>query len=102
QHARRFHRSPPNRPRHRRSGDAIRYIPTHVRQLSDVRDTATLVRGVDAYQHFDPEVPPESDLAPAGRERHAAIMARQGEILYRGTTAARFKEASQTGDGSDH
>jgi non-haem Fe2+, alpha-ketoglutarate-dependent halogenase len=90
-HVRMFHGSPPNRSADRRIGYAIRYIPTHVRQLSPVRDTATLVRGVDTYHHFDPEEPPESDLAPAARERHAAIMARQGEILYRGTTAARFR-----------
>jgi hypothetical protein len=90
-HVRMFHGSPPNRSAGRRIGYAIRYVPTHVRQLSEVRDTATLVRGVDAYHHFDPEVPPESDLAPAARERHAAIMARQGDILYRGTTAKRFK-----------
>ncbi|HEX7213065.1 MAG TPA: phytanoyl-CoA dioxygenase family protein [Methylomirabilota bacterium] len=90
-HVRMFHGSPPNRSADRRIGYAIRYIPTHVRQLADVRDTATLVRGVDAYHHFDPEAPPESDLAPAARERHAAIMARQGELLYRGTDATRFK-----------
>jgi hypothetical protein len=90
-HVRMFHGSPPNRSAGRRIGYAIRYVPTHVRQLSEVRDTATLVRGVDAYHQFDPEVPPESDLAPAARERHAAIMARQGDILYRGTTAKRFK-----------
>ena len=89
-HVRMFHGSPPNRSADRRIGYAIRYIPTHVRQLADVRDTATLVRGVDAYQHFDPEEPPESDLGPAARERYAAIMARQGELLYRGT-ATRFK-----------
>jgi non-haem Fe2+, alpha-ketoglutarate-dependent halogenase len=90
-HVRMFHGSPPNRSADRRIGYAIRYIPTHVRQLSDVRDTATLVRGVDAYHHFDPETPPERDLATAARAQHAAIMARQGEILYRGTTATRFK-----------
>ncbi|HEY7040124.1 MAG TPA: phytanoyl-CoA dioxygenase family protein [Methylomirabilota bacterium] len=90
-HVRMFHGSPPNRSAGRRIGYAIRYVPTHVRQLSEVRDTATLVRGVDRYHHFDHEEPPESDLAPAARARHAAIMTRQGEILYRGTTAARFK-----------
>jgi hypothetical protein len=84
-HVRMFHGSPPNRSADRRIGYAIRYVPTHVRQLADVRDTATLVRGVDTYHHFDPEVAPESDLAPAARERYAAIMARQGDLLYRGT-----------------
>ena len=31
------------------------------------------------------------DLGPGARERYAGIMARQGELLYRGTTATRFK-----------
>src|SRR5258705_853892 len=86
-----FHSSPPNRSADRRIGYAIRYIPTYVRQLSDVRDTATLVRGVDDYHYFDHEEPPAADLDPAARERHAAIMKRQGAILYRGTTTERFR-----------
>jgi ectoine hydroxylase-related dioxygenase (phytanoyl-CoA dioxygenase family) len=90
-HVRMFHGSPPNRSADRRIGYAIRYIPTHVRQLSDVRDTATLVRGVDDYHYFDHEEPPAADLDPSARERHAAIMKRQGEILYRGTTTERFR-----------
>jgi ectoine hydroxylase-related dioxygenase (phytanoyl-CoA dioxygenase family) len=64
-HVRMFHGSPPNRSADRRIGYAIRYIPTHVRQVAGARDTATLVRGVDAYH--------------------------QGELLYRGTIAERFR-----------
>jgi phytanoyl-CoA dioxygenase PhyH len=90
-HVRMVHGSPRNRSADRRIGYAIRYIPTHVRQLSNVRDTATLVRGVDEYHHFDLEEPPAADLDPAARERHALVMKRQGEILYRGTTAERFR-----------
>ena len=89
-HVRMVHGSPPNRSADRRIGYAIRYVPAHVRQLSEVRDTATLVRGVDRHHHFDHEEPPESDLAPAARARHAAIMKRQAEILYRGASAARL------------
>jgi len=89
-HVRMFHGSPPNRSTDRRIGYAIRYIPTHVRQVTDVRDSATLVRGADAYGHFDHEEPPTADLDPAARARHAAIMARAGEILYRGTSERRF------------
>jgi len=86
-----FHGSPPNRSADRRIGYAIRYIPTHVRQVAGPRDSAMLVRGVDAYHHFDPEEPPAADLDPAARARHAAIMKRQGELLYRGTSAERFR-----------
>jgi len=49
------------------------------------------VRGLDAYHHFDHEEPPAADLDPAALARHAAIMKRQGELLYRGTTAERFR-----------
>jgi ectoine hydroxylase-related dioxygenase (phytanoyl-CoA dioxygenase family) len=90
-HVRMFHGSPPNRSADRRIGYAIRYIPTHVRQVAGPRDTATLVRGVDEYHHFDHETSPAADLDPAARARHAAIMQRQGELLYRGTTAERFR-----------
>jgi hypothetical protein len=62
-----------------------------VRQVAGARDTATLVRGVDAYHHFDPEQSPAADLDPAARAHHATIMKRQGELLYRGTTAERFR-----------
>jgi non-heme Fe2+,alpha-ketoglutarate-dependent halogenase len=86
-HVRMFHGSPPNRSNDRRIGYAIRYIPTHIRQVAGERDSASLVRGVDRYGHFDPEQPPAYDLAPEAVVRHAAIMKRQGEILYRGTRA---------------
>ena len=49
------------------------------------------MRGVDRHRHFEPEQPPEFDLAPAAVALHAAIMKRQGEILYRGTTVERFR-----------
>ena len=90
-HVRMFHGSPPNRSADRRIGYAIRYIPTRIEQVVGTRDSATLVRGVDEYHHFDVEEPPAGDLDPAALARHAAIMKRQGEILYRGTTAERFR-----------
>ena len=90
-HVRMFHGSPPNRSADRRIGYAIRYIPTHVRQISDGRDSATLVRGVDEHHYFDAEDAPAADLDEAAVAQHTAIMKRQGEILYRGTTAPRFR-----------
>jgi len=62
-----------------------------VRQVAGARDTATLVRGVDTYHHFDHEEPPAADLDASARARHAAIMKRRGELLYRGTTAEPFR-----------
>ena len=67
-----------------RIGYAIRYIPTHLRQLSPIRDSATLVRGTDRYGHFDHEQPPEGEFHPAAVERHAAVRERQAQILYAG------------------
>ncbi len=86
-----YHGSAPNRSADRRIGFAIRYIPTHVRQIAGARDAATLVRGVDRFQHFDPEPAPEYDLAPAAVATHTAIMRQQAQILYRGTGKEEFR-----------
>src|SRR5258705_12004492 len=58
-----LHRSQPNRSRGRRIGLGISYIPTHVRHVSEkVKAPAMLVRGVDAFGHFDLEPAPSGDL----------------------------------------
>jgi hypothetical protein len=90
-HVRMVHGSPPNRSDDRRIGFAIRYIPTHVKQLAGEGDGATLVRGVDDYHHFVPERAPTADLAPEAREHHADMVARAAAILYRGTGVERFR-----------
>ena len=79
-----FHGSEPNTADYRRVGFAIRYIPTHVRQLNAPRESATLVRGVDRHGGFDHEPAPESDMHPDAVARHAAIVDRQLRILYAG------------------
>lgn len=79
-----FHASAQNRSTEPRIGFAIRYIPTHVRQTAGERESATLVRGVDEYGHFDSEVAPEADLHPDAVARHGAIIDRQLRILYAG------------------
>ena len=78
------HGSEPNTADYRRIGFAIRYIPTHVRQLHGPRESATLVRGADRHGHFDLELPPESEMHPDAVARHAAIVDRQLAILYAG------------------
>jgi len=82
-----FHGSEPNRSPLPRIGFAIRYMPTHVRQLSPIRDSALLVRGNDAYGHFEHERSPESDLHPDAVARHGAVIDRQLRILYAGAQA---------------
>lgn len=80
-----FHGSEPNTANHSRVGFAIRYIPTRLKQLSGIRDSATLVRGEDRYGHFDAETAPRSDLAPEAVAHHRAVVDQQMRILYAGS-----------------
>lgn len=82
-HVRLIHGSEPNQSNRRRIGFAIRYLPTHVRQVVGARDSATLVRGVDTYGHFLPEQRPESDLAAAALAFHAQVMQQSEQVLMR-------------------
>jgi ectoine hydroxylase-related dioxygenase (phytanoyl-CoA dioxygenase family) len=67
-----LHRSPPNRSLGRRIGLAISYIPTHVQHLGQRHRTpAMMVRGVDAFGHFDLEPAPAGDLDEAARGAYA-------------------------------
>ncbi len=84
------HGSEPNRSDDRRIGFAIRYVPTHVRQVAGARDSAVLVRGVDQYQHFDAEQRPAYDLSPEAVAHHHAVTSRQAQTLYRGTGKRAF------------
>jgi Phytanoyl-CoA dioxygenase (PhyH) len=79
------HGSEPNDSELRRVGFAIRYLPTYVRQLSGLPDSATLVRGSDQYHHFLPEPIPQSDFHPDALAFHGRMLAANDQILYRGT-----------------
>lgn len=83
-----FHGSEPNRSPLPRVGYAIRYVPTHVYQKAGIRESATLVRGVDEYRHFDPEQVPQADLHPAATAHHKEVIDRQLKILYAGAVKA--------------
>ena len=84
------HGSGANPSNDRRIGFAIRYVPTRVRQTAGPRDSATLVRGHDAFGHFELEPRPDADLEPAMLALHAELSDRQAKILYRGTSKTRF------------
>ncbi|HVY14350.1 MAG TPA: phytanoyl-CoA dioxygenase family protein [Rhodopila sp.] len=84
-HVRLIHGSDPNPSDQRRIGFAIRYIPTHVRQVAGSHDSATLVRGVDAYGNFEPEERPDADMSPAAVAYHAAVTGAHAAILMRET-----------------
>jgi ectoine hydroxylase-related dioxygenase (phytanoyl-CoA dioxygenase family) len=84
-HVKLFHGSNLNASDDRRIGFAVRYLPTHVRQVVGEKDSAMLVRGVDSYGHFERESPPTADLDPVAIARHKMICERQAAVLFRGT-----------------
>jgi non-haem Fe2+, alpha-ketoglutarate-dependent halogenase len=90
-HVRLIHGSDPNPSERRRIGFAIRYLPTHVRQIVGTRDSATLVRGVDRFGNFEPEYPPERDLSDAAIAFHAHVMGDQQKVLMQNTTSATIR-----------
>ncbi len=90
-HVKLVHGSMPNRSDDRRIGFAVRYVPSYVRQVAGPKDSAILVRGSDPDGNFEPEEPPAFDLDPEAVTRHQAIMARQQQILYRGTDTKTFR-----------
>ncbi len=87
-HVRLIHGSDPNPSDDRRIGFAIRYIPTHVRQVAGAHDSATLVRGVDRFGHFVAEEQPDADMSVAAVAHHAAVTGAHAAILMRGTEKA--------------
>jgi ectoine hydroxylase-related dioxygenase (phytanoyl-CoA dioxygenase family) len=87
-HIRLVHCSRPNRSSQRRIGFAIRYIPTRLHQTTGERQCATLVRGVDRYNHFEHEPRPAHDLAPDAVEFLTNLIDRRRRLLLRGTQKA--------------
>jgi hypothetical protein len=75
-----------------RIGFTARYIPTQLRQLSPVRDSAMLVRGSDRFGHFDLEPRPAADFAPEAVAYHREALARLDTIT--GAGAAQPMRAS--------
>jgi chlorinating enzyme len=90
-HVRLVHGSPPNPSDDRRIGFAIRYIPTSVAQIAG-EDSATLVRGVDDFHHFELEPRPDRDMDPAFVKLHKEITERNARILYRGTAVKSYND----------
>ena len=90
-HVRLVHGSPPNPSLDRRIGFAIRYIPTHLRQLEG-EDSASLVRGEDRFGNFELEPRPDGEMTPSMMALHKKIAERNARILYRGTGVESFNE----------
>jgi non-haem Fe2+, alpha-ketoglutarate-dependent halogenase len=83
-HVRLIHGSAPNRADHPRVGYAIRYVPTHIRQIAGIPDSATLVRGEDTHGNFMLEPAPRFDFDPEAVAFHAAMLENNTRILYAG------------------
>lgn len=67
-----------------RIGFVVRYIPTRLRQASGAKDSATLVRGVDAFGHFDVEPVPREDYDPEALAYHARMLEWQAQLRFAG------------------
>jgi len=90
-HVRLIHGSDPNPSGKRRIGFAIRYLPTHVRQVVGTQDSATLVRGVDRLGNFAAETPPQCDLSDAAIAFHAHVMGDQQKVLMKNANSATLR-----------
>ena len=76
-----FHASHPNNTNERRIGIAIRYIPTHARQLPDGNMSAMLVRGEDTYQNFNLCYPPSGVMEGRDIQRWSEIAGRRNAVM---------------------
>ena len=93
-HAFLVHSSPPNTTHERRLGITFVYHPPSLTQIGDVRTSALLVRGEDAYGHFEREIAPVSPSDPATIARHergASLYRAKAEELGNRTIARRDK-----------
>jgi hypothetical protein len=79
-----FHGSNQNTGSDWRIGFAIRYIPTRLKQLAPIKDTAMLVRGTDTFGHFEPEKRPSADFDPEAVAYHAVVQKRLNAITNLG------------------
>ncbi len=71
-----MHRSAPNNSSGPRVGIGISFIPTRVRHITETRLSATLVRGVDNFGHFDLEPSPTEEASTASIAAHSDSLSR--------------------------
>jgi ectoine hydroxylase-related dioxygenase (phytanoyl-CoA dioxygenase family) len=64
------HQSAPNRSSERRIGLALSYIPTRTRHIGSRKMPASLIRGKDAFGHFDLQPRPQVDCGADEMQRH--------------------------------
>jgi non-heme Fe2+,alpha-ketoglutarate-dependent halogenase len=78
-----FHSSNPNRGRDRRILFLLEMVPTRAYQHSP-RESATLVRGQDAYGNFDIDPRPRAEMGPAELAAWRRAVEIQASVLFRG------------------
>ena len=95
-HVRLVHGSPANTSDDRRIGFAIRYIPTHLRQLFG-DDSASLVRGEDRAMGISSWN--RAEARPGSRHAGVAsgITERNAKIVYRGTDVESYNDPRAVG-----
>lgn len=77
------HGSEPNKSNDRRIGFAIRYIPTHVKQVAGDSDSAMLVRGVDTCHFFKSDPSPKKDFSAEALAAHEEAYKNRMKIMMR-------------------
>ena len=76
-----IHGSAPNRSTKRRITGVMDYCPAHA-QRQGRWASATLVRGVDAYGHFEHEPRPADDFGPDARALHQRLISERNRISF--------------------
>lgn len=76
------HCSGPNNGNDRRIMVLVEIIPTHAYR-EDGRDTALLVRGVDAYHHFEPDPRPDAEFSPEAQASWKRAIDIRAKIIFK-------------------
>jgi non-heme Fe2+,alpha-ketoglutarate-dependent halogenase len=82
-----IHSSKPNFGTDRRILFLLEMIPSHAHQHS-LRESATVVRGRDAYGNFDVDPRPQTEMGAAELAAWERAVAIQASVLYRGAARA--------------
>ena len=80
-HGRVFHASYPNKTDQRRIGIAIRYIPTHARQVSGSNMSAMLVHGEDRFGNFHLCRPPSGIMEERDIQQWSKISGARNAVM---------------------
>ena len=80
-HGRILHASHPNNTNERRIGIAIRYIPTHARQVPGSNMSAMLVRGDDTYHNFNLCHPPSGVMEERDIQQWSKISGARNAVM---------------------